>query len=757
MAILEQHVQPMRCYIHKETTNQSFLDMHYYLKSIGIANNDFFLALLNPNLAGVDPRDPLLTPQQKAMVLVEIQYNYWYFLREVVRIPVQGSSTEGGARYRLDRGSLAMNFLFILNFNMFVELPRQHGKTTTALCRYLWVYNFGTTNSKIMFMHKAHSGSKDNLKTLKTLRDALPGYLQMSGNIGVNGEKLKVPDTVVNVEHPFNHNSITTFPSARNKDAADNLGRGLSFPAQYYDEFAFMPFNKTVYLAATPAFSTASQNAAKNGAPYGILITTTPGDLLTDSGQYAYDMRNDATKFNEQFYDFTVQELYDLRNSNTNSDFFHIRFTYQQLGSGQDYFMKMVKLMNRNWPEIRREVMLEWSQIATECPFSEEDLDVIKTHLKPPIRTILFGRFRQYQFEVYEDIDLLYPPIVGVDVSGAEYQDSSTITVIDSHTTRVCACFNCNFIDAEDLSHVIYELVTRYLPSAVVNIELNGGFGRGIVQRLVKTSIKKNLYREEKEKVIEEAYNGVRLDKVKRKVMVYGTTSTKDVRARLIEILFERVRYHKDKFVSQIIYDEMKAMEVKKSGKIEHSQNSHDDQVFSYLMALYVWYDGKNLAQNWHVQKNTIKTDQDEELIEDSFEDALEAKEEVPLENAIYEEGSEAAQAIRWIEENSHMVNSNMMKEKEHDQMQVMRDNILSVNKQARQQYADSRGLVPEMFESQDNKYNFVKLPDAIYTGFDDNFTYMDDDEDDITFNTGNNYIHSQVVQGNLADIFNKL
>jgi hypothetical protein len=474
MALIEQNQQPMRCYIHKETTNQSFLDMHYYLKSIGIVNNDFFLALLNPALAGVDPRDPNLTAQQKAMILIEIRYNYWYFLREIVRIPIEGSSSNGGARYKLDRGNLALNFLFILNFNIFLELPRQHGKTTSAICRYLWEYNFGTTNSQIMFMHKAHSGSKRNLKKLKEIRDALPPYLQLSGNIGINGEKLKVPDTVVNIEHPFNHNSITTFPSARNKDAADNLGRGLSFPAQYYDEFAFMPFNRTVYLAATPAFSTASRNAASNGAPYGILITTTPGDLLTESGQFANEIRKAATPFNEQFYDFTVKELYELRDANTNSDFFHIRFTYQQLGSGQEYFKRMVIEMQRQWAEIRREVLLEWSETATECPFSDEDLDVIKNYLRPPIRTILFGQFRQYQFNVYEDIDLRYPPIVGVDVSGAEYQDSSCITVIDSKSTRVTACLNCNYIDAADLSSVIYELCTKYMPNCVVNIELNG-------------------------------------------------------------------------------------------------------------------------------------------------------------------------------------------------------------------------------------------------------------------------------------------
>lgn len=367
-----------------------------------------------------------------------------------------------------------MNFLFMLNFNQFVEMPRQHGKTTAALCRYLWVYNFGTSNSEIMFIHKDHSGSKKNLKDLKAIRDALPSYLQMSSAVTNDGKKLKVPNTVVMIQHPFNNNKIITFPSARTKDAANNLGRGSTQPIQYYDEFAFMPYNREVYLAATPAFSTASQNAASNNAPYGMLLTTTPGDLLTDSGQYAYNIRNNATPWNEQYYDFTYDQLIELRNSNTNNTFFMISYTYQQLGSGQDYFRKMVLEMNRDWAAIRREVMLEWAETATNCPFSQEDLDIIKTHLKEPIRTILFGRFKQYQFNIYEDIDTSYPPIVGVDVAGAMYHDSSAITVIDSKTTRVGATLNCNYMPSDDLAEVIYELATKYLPNCVINVERNG-------------------------------------------------------------------------------------------------------------------------------------------------------------------------------------------------------------------------------------------------------------------------------------------
>ena len=142
------------------------------------------------------------------------------------------------------------------------------------------------------------------------------------------------------------------------------------------------------------------------------------------------------------------------------------------------------------------------------------------------------------------------------------------------------------------------------------------GFGLAVIQRLCKTSIKKNLYWEVKDRVFEESFNGIRSVKKTQKVRVYGLDSTREVRARLIEILYDRVAYHKDKFVAPILHHEMQSMEVKKTGKVEHSQNSHDDQVFSYLMALYVWYDGKNLAENFHIMKNTLKTDQDQDIDE---------------------------------------------------------------------------------------------------------------------------------------------
>lgn len=67
----------MTVYSQKTTKNKSFLDMHHYLKSIGIKNNEFMLALLDPDLDGIDPHDPTLNVFYKQKILRECISNYW--------------------------------------------------------------------------------------------------------------------------------------------------------------------------------------------------------------------------------------------------------------------------------------------------------------------------------------------------------------------------------------------------------------------------------------------------------------------------------------------------------------------------------------------------------------------------------------------------------------------------------------------------------------------------------------------------------
>ena len=180
-------------------------------------------------------------------------------------------------RFKLNRSNLAENFCMALNLNVFLEAPRQTGKTVGSACRYLYVYNFASTNTKMAFLHKNAEGSKDNLQTLKDIRDCLPPYLQMKERQLPDGKVDKGRDSVTMMTNPFNNNNIKTFPSATNKAKAASLLRGKTITMMWYDEYAFLPFNDVIYMNGAPAYKTASMLAKQNGSAYGILISTTPG------------------------------------------------------------------------------------------------------------------------------------------------------------------------------------------------------------------------------------------------------------------------------------------------------------------------------------------------------------------------------------------------------------------------------------------------------------------------------------------------
>jgi hypothetical protein len=157
------------------------------------------------------------------------------------------------------------------------------------------------------------------------------------------------------------------------------------------------------------------------------------------------------------------------------------------------------------------------------------------------------------------------------------------------------------------------ELTMEY---RVASIFKHNGFGATVISKLIKMGLKKNLYYEIKDMTVEERQDGVHAYKQKIRTKVYGLNSTKQIRQLLIDILIERVENHKDKIISPIIYNELLGMEIKRNGKVEHSASTHDDQIFSMLMALYMWYEGINMAERFGLKKVTIRTDDevDEQL-----------------------------------------------------------------------------------------------------------------------------------------------
>lgn len=587
------------------TLNQSFMDMHYYLKARGIKNNKFHLLLYDKDLAYIDPHDPNLPPEMKQKVFLECQRNFWYYIREVVRVQSQGGPY---VRYKLDRGNLALNFCFTLNLNIYQEQPRQTGKTVATEVWFSWVYNFGSRNANMVFLNKKHEDAKRNLSSLKDIIKALPSYLRFDQAFGVDGKKLKASNTVSYIQHKINYNNIRALPMARNRTSAISLLRGQTITNCWIDESAFFQYLEESLQNGMPALTTAFRNCRANGAPHGLCLTSTPGFLTTEEGQYMFDLKNNMTPFSELWYDFSLQQLTQMLNANEKSIFVYIRTTYQQLGLSEEWLKARIKEQNQKWSDIRREFLLEWATSAENCPFTQEELRNVERYIRNPIKQVYISNFL---FNIYSEISPRDKTLIGVDVAAGYSKDSSAISVTDSKTTKLVADFNCNYINPVDLATVIYNLVVNYLPNSLVTIERNG-VGTGTLAKLMNSKIRNNLYYEIKERVIEERPDGFRTRKKKQMTKVYGVDNTKEVREQLMDLLTDRVKDHYDKFVSPILLEELKNLEIKKTGRIDHSINSHDDSVFSFLYSIYPIYYGKNVRENWHISIPTLRTADDE-------------------------------------------------------------------------------------------------------------------------------------------------
>lgn len=685
------------------TENKSFLEMHYYLKAIGIKNNKFHLLLYDRDLADIDPHNQSLPTYMKQKIFLECQRNFWYYVREVVRVQSQGGPY---VRYKLDRGNLALNFCFTLNLNIYEEQPRQTGKTVGTNVWFSWVYNFGSRNANMIFLNKKHDDAKRNLNDLKNIIKALPSYLRFDQAFGIDGKKLKATNTVQYLQHKINFNKIEALPMARNRTSAISLLRGRTVTNCWIDESAFFQYLEESLQNGMPALTTAFRNCKMNGAPHGLCLTSTPGFLTTEEGQYMYDLKSKMTPFSELWYDFSLKQLTETLNANEKSIFVYIRTTYQQLGYSEEWLKERIKEQNQKWTDIRREFLLEWATSSENCPFTQDELRNVQRFVKNPIKQIYISNFL---FNIYSEINPRTKTLIGVDVAAGYSKDSSAISVTDSSTTKLVADFNCNYINPVDLGNIIYTLVLQYLPNSLVTIERNG-VGTGTLAQLMKSKIRNNLYFEIKERTIEERIDGYKTNRRKQLTKVYGVDNSKDVREKLMDLLTDRVRDHYDKFISPLLYEELKNLEIKKTGRIEHSANSHDDGIFSYLYSIYPIYYGKNVRENWHISIPTLKTAQDE--AEEIFQDY----------NAI-----ENVAIIRDIEnlENDEMIQDqlnqlNKSKLYQHFVMEQQAENEMAMakilsSKIGRDAYARQFNVPREQLDAEDNGFDMLDAIDNFY------------------------------------------
>lgn len=556
------------------TNNKSFLEMAYFLKTQGIKNNKFMLALNDPDLSGVDVYSPNLTAMQKTKIYTECCINWWYFLREVAKVPEQGSNT--GVSFQLNVGNMAAAYCCNHNVSHILILPRQVGKTVVEVTFSVWAFYFAATYSKETYLHKAQSGSVDNLKRFKDYKELLPDWLQHI--IATSGDK----DNLEEKESKLRHNTIVALSSAANDSAADKLGRGSSTPMVYFDEFAFLERNDIVWAALIPAWATASGVAKRNGSPYGIRITTTPNNLSLPQAQFCYfKIMQRAYRFAYSFYDIPIEEIDDFVSKNSDNDFVYIEYTWQECGKSKDWYVAQCR-KNPDRTIIKRELENVWPEASEGSIFTEQQLDLIKYYVKPAVTDI---NVNGYQISFFENPDLRMNYILSCDVSGGLSLDRSVMAIIHPEDFHIVGLFVNARISTDAFYDLIYAVATNYFIHSIINIE-NNSYGLAILDRLVKTTLEPRLYCEYVERQGEKILESGTVVKQKRKKLVYGTNTNNKSRDLMYQMLPCIVDDEPEVFISDQFYSEIKNL-CRVKNKVEARQGAHDDIIMAYLITRY--------------------------------------------------------------------------------------------------------------------------------------------------------------------------
>jgi len=552
------------------TKNLSFLATVHELKTFGVKNYAFFLRLNDPSLVGVDPFDENLSNDMKGRILKEVMTNPWYYFREVTRIPVPGRKS--GIRFKLHRGNLALLWCLLNNLNTIIVLPRQNYKTVSACCYYGYQFEFGTESSVFTFGNKEYGDAKKNLRIMKDILLLNPEWLTFrQGSQDQNNIEFYI------LKHT--KNEVKTISCGKDPEHADTIGRGLTAPNEWWDEFSFLRYNQITYNAAAPAFSEAADMAKSNGRCYGKLISTTPNNTDLASGRYCKDLINMAADFTEKMYDMDRTEIDEFVDRNSSNDFVYIFFDYKQLRRGPQWFRSQCRNLNNELDVIRREILCAWSPSSDVNPFSDEEILEIENFQRDPISTVMLQGF--YELQYFAELQRGINYLTTVDVAGGLDRDSSAIVLSDPDSLETVACLKNNKISTAELEDALRELHRMY-PDVIFIIERNS-YGLNIIQRFEKEpDLKKSLFYTETKTKAE------KLSKSKKGKRVYGINTTSTTRPLIIECIKTMVSDMPEVLVAKAIIDDVKTLEMKKSNKIEHANGEHDDAIFSKAFALYV-------------------------------------------------------------------------------------------------------------------------------------------------------------------------
>jgi len=588
------------------TKNESFLHVAKLFKRMGIKNHAFMLALHNPALMDIDPWSPNLTKVEIEMIAEEVKENFWYFIREVYRVPPAAGNIP--IRLRANRANISYFWLFFNNIATYLIQPRQTGKSLSYITTDVYLADTLVNYNLSVLLKDDDLRVKTSIKH-KTTFEYLPPYLNMLDKRDAkNTERIALKAL---------NSSISFYVGQKDPKAADNVGRGITTPVAVIDEFAYTRNINITMPALLAGLTAASEQAAAVGLPYAVTIATTPGKLATKEGRFAYQMYQEAFRWTEKLIDSKNKDellKYIIKNSSFKQEpIVLLEYNHRQLGYTDDWLLRRIEASRAEGEDAEADFLNRWATGNLSHPLSKKILEVLEKTKKPPVDNYISDqgyvvRLYKTEREFFEYNKYSYY-VISVDPSDAAGSDDIGFVIMDVYTGEVVGAANINETSIPMFSDFLKELLIK-LPNSLLMVERRST-GSSILDNVIRlldiegenafTRIF-NWTTEELDKYLQQypqigekrVYDFDLYIKLKRLFGFATSGSGRTSRSNLYGSIIKGAgKYIGEVANDKVLVDQMLSLTVR-NGRVDHPEGGHDDMVIAWLLAYWFMVEAKN-------------------------------------------------------------------------------------------------------------------------------------------------------------------
>jgi hypothetical protein len=595
--------------VDTKTKNISFIRLAALYRSMGIRNHAFVLALLNPQLQGVDPYSPSLTIEQKAMIAMECKLNPWYFFREVARAPAIGGTE--ATQFEANRAVIAAYWLFF-NHIMFLWIQiRQTGKSFGIDMLMNLLLHIVCNHTKINLLTKDDNLRRANILRLKEQADEFPDYLNQRGPTDAsNTEEITV--------NALDNRYSTHVPQASEKNAI-KVGRGLTTAIFHVDEPPFQAHIQVALESAFGAMGAAIEKSKRENAPWGVILTTTAAKKDTPSGRFVFKMTQDSAAWSELFLDCAnIDMLEEMVRRNSRGGVYRVALimNHRQVGKSDKWLLDRLEGALQSPESANRDFFNMWTSGTETSPIPGPLLErIVGSHMDVQYAEVAsIGAYITRWYIPESEVQYRMNNskfILGMDTSEASGNDDISLVLLDAYTMEVVAAGTYNDTNLIKFSAWVAAVLCRFVNvTAIIERRSTGvalldyllfhlpEMGVDPFRRLYNTAVQHHMEDPDRYAEIKVPMN--RRDpevytKYKKCFGFVTSGSGENARSALYSTaLNTAVVRGPDKVHDKTLIDQIAGL-ITKNGRIDHGDGEHDDMVIGWLLCFWLIVKGVNL------------------------------------------------------------------------------------------------------------------------------------------------------------------